>query len=133
MVRRGSGESLKWYSHTATHEVLSSTFLNRGWLAEYILLITPFILIGFIYKEKSFLWKLLLLSTLIIFELTLILAGKAYVDDQSSDLIKETRGTLNEPGKNSPFRDRSIEENVILETIYQIKLIESILIFKNIF
>src|SRR3954469_6305177 len=36
----------------------------------------------------------------------LIRAGKAYVDDQSQDEIRANRGTLTEPGKNSPFRDR---------------------------
>ncbi|WP_213651516.1 glutamine--tRNA ligase/YqeY domain fusion protein [Paenibacillus sp. J23TS9] len=42
----------------------------------------------------------------------LIQKGKAYVDDQSADQIRETRGTLTEPGQNSPYRDRSIEENL---------------------
>jgi len=42
----------------------------------------------------------------------LIKAGKAYVDDQSQDEMRSNRGTLTEPGKNSPFRDRSIEENL---------------------
>jgi glutaminyl-tRNA synthetase len=44
----------------------------------------------------------------------LIRAGKAYVDDQSQDEIRLTRGTLTEPGKNSPFRDRSVDENLDL-------------------
>jgi glutaminyl-tRNA synthetase len=44
----------------------------------------------------------------------LIQAGKAYVDDQTSDQIRETRGTLTEPGKQSPFRNRSVEENLDL-------------------
>src|SRR5215831_8159431 len=44
----------------------------------------------------------------------LIKAGLAYVDDQSQDEIRLTRGTLTEPGKNSPFRDRSVEENLDL-------------------
>ena len=44
----------------------------------------------------------------------LIRAGKAYVDDQTQDEIAITRGTLTEPGKNSPFRDRSVEENLDL-------------------
>lgn len=44
----------------------------------------------------------------------LIKKGKAYVDDQTADQIRETRGTLTEPGQNSPFRDRSIEENLDL-------------------
>jgi len=44
----------------------------------------------------------------------LILAGKAYVDDQSADGIRATRGTLTEPGKNSPWRERSISDNLDL-------------------
>ena len=44
----------------------------------------------------------------------LINKGKAYVDDQSGDEIRETRGTLSEPGKESPFRNRTVEENLDL-------------------
>ncbi len=44
----------------------------------------------------------------------LIRAGKAYVDDQSQDETRTTRGTLTEPGKNSPFRERGVEENLDL-------------------
>lgn len=44
----------------------------------------------------------------------LIKKGKAYVCDLSADEIREYRGTLKEPGKNSPYRDRSIEENLDL-------------------
>ena len=44
----------------------------------------------------------------------LIKKGLAYVDDLSADEITEYRGTLTEPGKNSPYRDRSIEENLKL-------------------
>jgi glutaminyl-tRNA synthetase len=44
----------------------------------------------------------------------LIRAGKAYVDDQSQDEIRANRGTLTEPGRNSPFRDRTAEENLDL-------------------
>jgi glutaminyl-tRNA synthetase len=44
----------------------------------------------------------------------LIRAGKAYVDDQSQEEMRVNRGTLTEPGKNSPFRDRSVEENLDL-------------------
>jgi glutaminyl-tRNA synthetase len=43
--------------------------------------------------------------------LVLIRAGKAYVDDQTADEIRETRGTLTSPGTNSPYRDRSPGEN----------------------
>jgi glutaminyl-tRNA synthetase len=46
----------------------------------------------------------------------LIRAGKAYVDDQSQEEIRVKRGTLTEPGQNSPFRDRSVEENLDLFT-----------------
>ena len=44
----------------------------------------------------------------------LIKKGKAYVDDLSAEQIREYRGTLTEPGRNSPYRDRSIEENLDL-------------------
>jgi glutaminyl-tRNA synthetase len=44
----------------------------------------------------------------------LIKAGKAYVDDLSADEIRQYRGTLTEPGKDSPFRSRSVEENLAL-------------------
>ena len=44
----------------------------------------------------------------------LIKKGKAYVCDLTADEIREYRGTLTEPGKNSPYRDRSIEENLDL-------------------
>ncbi|HEX6441856.1 MAG TPA: glutamine--tRNA ligase/YqeY domain fusion protein, partial [Stellaceae bacterium] len=44
----------------------------------------------------------------------LVRAGKAYVDDQSQHDIRANRGTLTEPGKNSPFRDRSVAENLDL-------------------
>ena len=44
----------------------------------------------------------------------LIKKGKAYVCDLSAEEIREYRGTLKEPGRNSPYRDRSIEENLRL-------------------
>ncbi len=44
----------------------------------------------------------------------LIKDGKAYVCDLSADQMREYRGTLTEPGKNSPWRDRSVEENLDL-------------------
>ncbi|KQW22931.1 glutamine--tRNA ligase [Afipia sp. Root123D2] len=44
----------------------------------------------------------------------LIRAGKAYVDDQTQDEIRLTRGTLTEAGQNSPFRNRPVEENLDL-------------------
>lgn len=48
------------------------------------------------------------------FAVQIIEAGKAYVCDLNSDQMREYRGTLTEPGRNSPFRDRSIEENLNL-------------------
>lgn len=48
------------------------------------------------------------------YAIILIEEGKAYVDSLSADEIREYRGTLTEPGKNSPYRDRSIEENLDL-------------------
>ena len=48
------------------------------------------------------------------YALQLIMDDKAYVDDQDVDEIRENRGTLKEPGRESPFRDRSIEENMDL-------------------
>ena len=48
------------------------------------------------------------------YAVTLIQKSKAYVDDLDPDQIREYRGTLSEPGKNSPFRDRSVEENLDL-------------------
>jgi glutaminyl-tRNA synthetase len=44
----------------------------------------------------------------------LIKAGKAYVDDLSPDELRRQRGTLTEPGQNSPYRERSVEENLNL-------------------
>jgi len=44
----------------------------------------------------------------------LVQNGDAYVDDLTADEIREYRGTLTEPGKNSPFRDRPVEENLDL-------------------
>ena len=44
----------------------------------------------------------------------LVREGKAYVDDLSADEIREHRGTLTEPGKDSPWRSRSVEENLDL-------------------
>ena len=46
--------------------------------------------------------------------LKLIRKGVAYVDDLTKDEMREYRGTLTEPGKNSPYRDRSVEENLDL-------------------
>ncbi|MCC7129049.1 MAG: glutamine--tRNA ligase, partial [Anaerolineae bacterium] len=48
------------------------------------------------------------------YALKLIREGKAYVDDLSAEQIREYRGTLTEPGRESPYRSRSIEENLDL-------------------
>ncbi|MBF8254611.1 MAG: Glutaminyl-tRNA synthetase [Deltaproteobacteria bacterium] len=48
------------------------------------------------------------------FALQLIKAGKAFVCDLDADQMREYRGTLTEPGKNSPYRDRSVDENLDL-------------------
>ena len=50
------------------------------------------------------------------FAVRLIKGGKAYVDSLSADEIREYRGTLTEPGKESPYRNRSVEENLDLFT-----------------
>ncbi len=55
------------------------------------------------YFDTMYEWALILLKK-----------GKAYVDDLSADEIKEYRGTVMEPGKESPYRKRSIEENLDL-------------------
>ncbi|WP_022721657.1 glutamine--tRNA ligase/YqeY domain fusion protein [Rhodopseudomonas sp. B29] len=55
------------------------------------------------YFEQLYAWAELMIRN-----------GDAYVDDQSQDEIRSTRGTLTEPGKNSPFRDRTVEENLDL-------------------
>jgi glutaminyl-tRNA synthetase len=55
------------------------------------------------YFEQLYLWAEHLIET-----------GKAYIDDQTADEIRETRGTLTEPGAPSPFRDRTVAENLDL-------------------
>jgi glutaminyl-tRNA synthetase len=55
------------------------------------------------YFEQLYEWAVLLVK-----------AGKAYVDDLSADEIREYRGTLTEPGKNSPWRDRPVGESLDL-------------------
>jgi glutaminyl-tRNA synthetase len=55
------------------------------------------------YFEQLYQWAELLIEK-----------GKAYVDDLTSDQIREYRGTLTEPGKASPYRDRTVEENLDL-------------------
>jgi len=48
------------------------------------------------------------------YAIQLIEQGQAYVDDQSAEEIREYRGTVTEPGKNSPYRDRPVEESLDL-------------------
>ena len=48
------------------------------------------------------------------YAIKLIKKGKAYVCDLTAEEISEYRGTLTEPGKNSPYRDRTVEENLEL-------------------
>jgi glutaminyl-tRNA synthetase len=55
------------------------------------------------YFEQLYAWAQLLIRD-----------GKAYVDDQSPDEMRASRGTLTEPGRDSPFRNRSVEENLDL-------------------
>ncbi len=61
------------------------------------------IFFGSDYFEQMYLWAV-----------QLIKKGKAYVDDLNADEIRSTRGTLTEPGKESPHRNRSVEENLNL-------------------
>ena len=49
---------------------------------------------------------------LYMFAVKLILAGKAYVDSQSAEDIRNTRGSLKQPGQKSPYRERDIQENL---------------------
>lgn len=53
-------------------------------------------------------------ETLYQYAIKLIRKGKAYVDDLSAEEIREYRGTLTQPGKESPYRNRSVEENLDL-------------------
>jgi len=55
------------------------------------------------YFEQLYAWAVHLITT-----------GNAYVDDQSQDEIRASRGTLTEPGRNSPFRERPVAENLDL-------------------
>lgn len=68
--------------------------------------------LGFTWTNK--LWASDYFDTMYEYALELIKKGKAYVDDQSAEQIRLTRGTLTAPGKESPFRNRSVEENLDL-------------------
>lgn len=70
--------------------------------------------LGFKWENK--LWASDYFDTMYDAAVELIKKGLAYVDDLSAEEIKEHRGTLTEPGKESPYRNRSIEENMQLFT-----------------
>jgi glutaminyl-tRNA synthetase len=69
--------------------------------------------LGFDWGERKF-YASDYFDRLYEYALKLIRKGKAYVCDLSSEEIREYRGTLTEPGKESPFRNRSVEENLDL-------------------
>ncbi|WP_037588209.1 glutamine--tRNA ligase/YqeY domain fusion protein [Stenoxybacter acetivorans] len=68
--------------------------------------------LGFQWHEEHFASDYF--ETLYQYAIELIQAGKAYVDDLDAEEIRRYRGTLTEAGKNSPYRERSIEENLDL-------------------
>jgi glutaminyl-tRNA synthetase len=70
--------------------------------------------LGFKWGDKGPLYASDYFGQLYQFALQLIEKGKAYVDDLTADEIREYRGTLTEPGKDSPFRLRSVDENLDL-------------------
>jgi glutaminyl-tRNA synthetase len=69
--------------------------------------------LGFDWEDREY-YASDYFETLYQYAVELIKQGKAYVDDLSPDQIREHRGTLTEPGKESPFRNRSIDENLNL-------------------
>jgi len=71
--------------------------------------------LGFDWKDKLF-FASDYFEQLYDFAKQLITLGKAYVDHLSADEIREYRGSLTTPGRNSPYRDRSVEENLDLFT-----------------
>jgi glutaminyl-tRNA synthetase len=71
--------------------------------------------LGFDWKDKLF-FASDYFEQLYDFAVQLIRLGKAYVDHLSADEIREYRGTLTTPGRNSPYRDRSVPENLDLFT-----------------
>jgi len=70
---------LSWYRPKSDWYVLKSTllstFLNRGWFSEFIVIVIPFCLIAFIYKGGSIIWNIILFASLIICEIALLLSG----------------------------------------------------------
>ena len=69
--------------------------------------------LGFDWEDREY-YASDYFETLYQYALKLINMGKAYVDDLSPDQIREHRGTLTEPGKESPFRNRTVAENLDL-------------------
>jgi len=69
--------------------------------------------LGFDWEEREF-YASDYFEQLYEFAVQLIKAGKAYVDDLTADEVREFRGTLTEPGKESPYRNRSVAENLNL-------------------
>ena len=69
--------------------------------------------LGFDYKDRLF-FASDYFQQFYDYAVQLIQNENAYVDDQDADIIRETRGTLKNPGENSPFRNRNIEENLDL-------------------
>jgi glutaminyl-tRNA synthetase len=70
--------------------------------------------LGFKWGDQGPLYASDYFKQLYQFALQLIIKGKAYVDDLTAEEIREYRGTLTAPGKDSPFRLRSVEENLDL-------------------
>ena len=69
--------------------------------------------LGFSWEDRLF-YASDYFEKLYLYAVQLIRDDKAYVDDLSPEEIRQYRGTLTEPGKNSPYRDRSSEENLDL-------------------
>jgi glutaminyl-tRNA synthetase len=69
--------------------------------------------LGFDWEDREY-YASDYFETLYGYAIQLIKTGKAYVDDLSADEIRKFRGTLTEPGKESPYRERSIDENLDL-------------------
>ncbi len=69
--------------------------------------------LGFDWEDREF-YASDYFEKLYEFATTLIKKGKAYIDDLNADEIREYRGTLTEPGKDSPYRNRPVEENLAL-------------------
>lgn len=69
--------------------------------------------LGFDWEDREY-YASDYFERLYVFAERLIVMGKAYVDSLTADEMREYRGTLTEAGKNSPYRDRSVEENLDL-------------------